>query len=636
MGETPDNPVIRRLPPLLVNQIAAGEVVERPASVVKELVENALDAGARRITVELEQGGIELIRITDDGCGMGQEDLPLALATHATSKIAEADDLDHVATLGFRGEALASIASVARMEIRSRRAIDEGACVIRAEGDQIEPVQPASGAVGTRITVRNLFFNTPARRKFLKTANTERGHAVDAVRNLAMANPAVGFRAVCDGRPVLDVPEGQTPRQRVLALLGEELADQFVEVHADEFDDARGLAIWGMAGLPILAKATAKAQHVLLNGRPIRDKTITHALKEAYRGLIEPGRHPTVVLMIEMDPSSVDVNVHPAKTEVRFRDSSLVHQVVLRAVRDALRSADLTPAMTNAGTTTGGVTPHQAMPGGGAGGHGYGGGRGGNGGGGGGGGGGAFVDYFKRQVPAQTGGRLSYEALREALERVPPPPLPSPESEIEEPPSPDPALPVPEPAKAHIQIHKSYVVTQDEQGLVIVDQHALHERAMFELFMARLERGDLESQRLITPVVVGATAQQVDRLADLAGLLTRIGIEAEPMGPASIAVHAFPTLLFDKGVDPLRFMTELFERTDDEGFVPNSEEALHEVVDMMSCKAAIKAGDQLGEAEIESLLNLRGDIERSSNCPHGRPTSIRLSIDELNRRFGRS
>jgi DNA mismatch repair protein MutL len=195
---------------------------------------------------------------------------------------------------------------------------------------------------------------------------------------------------------------------------------------------------------------------------------------------------------------------------------------------------------------------------------------------------------------------------------------------------------VPQPAKAHIQIHKSYVVTQDEQGLVIVDQHALHERAMFELFMARLERGDLESQRLITPVVVGATPQQVDRLADLAGLFRRIGIEAEPMGPTTIAVHAFPTLLFDKGVDPLRFMTELLERTDDEGFVPNSEEALHEVVDMMSCKAAIKAGDQLGEAEIESLLKLRSDIERSSNCPHGRPTSIRLSIDELNRRFGRS
>jgi len=367
----PARPRIVQLPPLLVNQIAAGEVVDRPASIVKELIDNAIDAGATRIDLELEQGGIELIRVTDDGGGIHPNDLPLALSAHATSKIRVAEDLDRIATMGFRGEALASIASVSRMNIRSRTAeggageggIEEvggaggagaggggvGATQLDAEGDVVSAPRPASGPRGTSVTVRNLFFNTPARRKFLRTPNTEQGHCVDTARELALSHPHVAFTITCDGKRTLELAGEQSPRERVLAILGAEYADQFVEAHADEFDDARGMALWGMVGLPSLARATAKNQHVFLNGRPIRDKTVQHALKEAYRGLIEPGRYPTAAIMLEMDPGAVDVNVHPAKTEVRFRDSSMVHGVVLRAVRDALRGADLTPS---AGTLT--------------------------------------------------------------------------------------------------------------------------------------------------------------------------------------------------------------------------------------------------------------------------------------------
>ncbi|MBL4810343.1 MAG: DNA mismatch repair endonuclease MutL, partial [Phycisphaerales bacterium] len=335
-------PVIRQLPPLLVNQIAAGEVIERPASVLKELVENSIDAGATKITVELEAGGIELVRITDNGCGIASDQIRLALAPHATSKIYESEDLDKISTMGFRGEALASIASVARVTIQSRsRDSDEGQS-IHAAGDNIQDPKPAGCPVGTMIEVRNLFFNTPARRKFLRTPTTEQTRCLEWLRDLAMANPLIGVRCLGDGKVKLDLPPNQSPTERALAILGKELESQLVEVHVDQFDNARGVLMWGLVGLPSIARATSKAQHVFLNGRTIRDRTVTHAIREAYRGLIEPGRHPTAVLMIEMAPSAVDVNVHPAKLEVRFRDQSMVHRAVYHGIRDALTQADVT------------------------------------------------------------------------------------------------------------------------------------------------------------------------------------------------------------------------------------------------------------------------------------------------------
>lgn len=603
---------IRQLPDLLVNQIAAGEVVERPASVVKELVENSLDAGAKRIRIDLEHGGIELIRITDDGHGIPPDQLPLALAPHATSKIRAVEDLDRIGTLGFRGEALASIASVSRLTLRSRTADEQGASEISAEGDRISQTKPAAGPVGTSIAVRNLFFNTPARRKFLRTPQTEQGRCIDAARDLAMAHPEVGFTVTSDGRTSLDVPPGQSPRERALAVLGMELADQVIDVNADTFDDSRGVALWGLAGLPSISRGTNQAQHVFINGRVIRDKTIQHAIKEAYRGLIEPGRHPTIVLMLEMNPGAVDVNVHPSKTEVRFRDSGLVHSVVLRAIRDALRAADLTPTMGAAGGEA--VDPHGILPAPQTSRSGV----------------DAFVDYFKSGAQTQSG--LSYQDVRRALgeER---PPLPA---SIPPPPAyAATALPVGRPAPRVLQVHNSYLVTQDEQGVVIVDQHALHERVMFEALMARIREAALESQRLLTPVVVPASPSQMDRLPDLAALFAKIGVEAEPLGPVTLAVHAFPTFLFDKGVDPVEFMTELLEKSESEGFAPGSEQTLHEVLDMMACKAAVKAGDRMSDSELDELVRLRDAVERSSNCPHGRPTSIRLTIRELEKLFQR-
>jgi DNA mismatch repair protein MutL len=604
---------IRPLPDLLVNQIAAGEVVDRPASVVKELVENSLDAGARRIVVDLEQGGIELVRVSDDGKGIPSEELPLALAPHATSKIVAAADLERIGTLGFRGEALASIASVSRLSLRSRTAGDDGAMVIEAEGGRISEPRPMAGPVGTSLSIRNLFFNTPARRKFLRTPQTEQGRCLDVVRDLAMANPGVGFAATVDGRNVIDLPQGQSPRERALAVMGKEFADQVVEVHADELDDARGVAIWGLAGLPVLARATNQSQHVFLNGRVIRDKTVQHAIKEAYRGLIEPGRHPTCMLMIEMDPGAVDVNVHPAKVEVRFRDSSLVHSAVLRSIREGLRATDLTPTLGTAGGSgfAGArevLPPVQVTPG-----------------------ASAFVDYFKRDVPERAQGDLSYEAIRAAMN----PPLTMHATPATPAAGPVP-MPAPRPLDRVLQVHKSYLVTEDEQGVVIMDQHALHERVMFEQLLARVREAPLESQRLLTPAVVPAAPVQIDRLPNLAPLLAKLGVEAEPMGPTTIAVHAFPTFLFDKGVDPVECMSELLERSEADDFSPGSEQALHEVLDMMACKAAIKAGDRMTEGELTELVRLREAVERSSNCPHGRPTSIRLTIRELEKLFRRT
>ncbi|MCC6285118.1 MAG: DNA mismatch repair endonuclease MutL [Phycisphaerales bacterium] len=621
---------IRKLPPLVVNQIAAGEVIERPASVVKELVENALDAGATRVLVEIEQGGVELVRVTDDGAGIAAEELPLALAPHATSKIGDVSDLDRVATMGFRGEALASITSVARVRIRSRKRGQGEAAQVEAEGDAVGPVQPAAGPTGTSVTVRNLFFNTPARRKFLRSLATEQGHCLDWLRDLALAWPAVGFRVTADGREVLDVPPGQGPRERALGVLGPELAPQLLEVHLDGFDDARGLALWGLAGRPEIARGSNKHQHVFVNGRTVRDRTIQHALKEAYRGLIEPGRHPTAVLMLSMGPEGVDVNVHPAKLEVRFRDQSMVHSGVLRAVREALRSADLTPEIATARGRVaefgagesllprGPEAPPERR----------------------------FADYFTRP-PAPAPGRLSFSTLRETLDAGSAMGDERGDARAEDTPARG-AAAVGSPGFApgadsfivptarSLQVHNAYVVTQDEQGIVIVDQHALHERAMFEFLLARVTGAPLERQHLLAPAIIDVEPGQGALLDALRPLLGRIGVEAEMLGPRSIGVRSFPSFLFERNVDPVEFMSDLFDKAASDRFAPDSEEALRDVLDMMACKAAVRAGDRLKGAELEALLELREDVERSSNCPHGRPTSIRLSLKELERRFGRA
>ena len=615
---------IRRLAPLLVNQIAAGEVIERPASVVKELIENALDADASRIDIAIERGGKELVRVRDDACGIPFDELPLALAPHATSKIESADDLDAIATLGFRGEALASIASVSRLTLLSRTADQDGAGLIDGEGDRLGQPRPAAGPPGTCVTVRNLFFNTPARRKFLKTDQTETGRVTDFVHNLALAHPGVGFTLTIDDQKRFELPAGQAPPARVLAVLGEELRDELLEVSSHD----RGIGIWGLTGTPAIARATARHQRVFLNGRLINDRSIGHAIKEAYRGLIEPTRSPTIVLFLEMDPSLVDVNVHPAKAEVRFRNQASVHGAVLSAVRAALRAADLTPSLdlTRTGTPAfhlpGAAVPPPPTPEFGSGVS-----------------GGAshsaasFVDYFRRLDPKQKG--FVYSEVKQALADELPEILDDiADAEGTSPPTEE-TLPTVRNLPHALQVHSSYIVTQDEHGLLIVDQHALHERVMFEKLKQRLDTAALESQRLLMPATIDVDRRQVEILDELRPILDRLGIEAELMGPDTVAVHAFTSLLFERGVDPAAFMQDLLTRAAGDGLADDPEAAMHEVLDMMACRAAVKAGDRLSPAEIDELLAYRETVERSSNCPHGRPTSLRLTIADLDKQFGR-
>jgi DNA mismatch repair protein MutL len=641
-ASAPGRAVIRQLPALLVNQIAAGEVIERPASVVKEVVENAIDAGATRVEIELEGGGVELIRVSDDGHGIGPDQMTLAVSPHATSKIAASDDLDRIGTMGFRGEALASIASVSRLRIVSRAAGEAEAREMGVEGDAVSPPRPAARSVGTTIEVRNLFFNTPARRKFLRTPATEQGRCLDWLRDLAMAHPALAVRCVCDGSARLDLPPNQTPRERVLAILGRELEPQLIEVTVDRFDDARGVLIWGLVGLPAIARATAKAQHVFLNGRTIRDKTVQHAVREAYRGLIEPGRHPTVALMIEMSPGAVDVNVHPAKLEVRFRDQSMVHRAVYQGVRDALRRADVTPTalqrLPGLGTFGPSYGPTEVMPpaeprGG---------------------GGGVdgqverLVEFLKSrpvETAAEDDAGVEPERLREELRRVLDEPVPAGlaggASDGRERGHGVPTYEMPRvrPADRVLQVHSSYLITQDAHGVVIIDQHALHERVMFEKLLARVtggsEGGRLESQQLLAPIVIDTGRGAVAGLGELGPLFERLGFEIDAMGPKSIGVRAVPTFLVSRGVEPGAFVEELLERAAGDGFTPGSEEALHEILDMMACKAAVKAGDRLSDEEMDELIRLRESVERSGSCPHGRATTVRLTIAELERLFDR-
>lgn len=618
-SQTRSQPVIKQLPPLLVNQIAAGEVIERPASVLKELVENSIDAGATKITVELQQGGIELIRITDNGCGIHPDQIQLALAQHATSKITESDDLDRISTMGFRGEALASIASVSRLTITSRvHDLDEGRS-IHASGDDIQDPIPAGCPAGTVIEVRNLFFNTPARRKFLRTPTTEQTRCMEWLRDLAMANPSIGIRCLGDDKVKLDLPPNQSPRERALAIVGKELESQLVEVNVDQFDNARGVLMWGLVGLPSVARATSKAQHVFLNGRTIRDKTVTHAIREAYRGLIEPGRHPTAVLMIEMAPSAVDVNVHPAKLEVRFRDQSMVHRAVYHGVRDALMQADVTPSVLSRLPNAGG--PTAIMP--------------------------AFapqpvehkVDQIVEYLNTNTNSPGTQSQLRSKLTEVlQTPELPSfaPAPALASQPSEERLLPPIINSVKVLQVHSSYLLCQDEQGVLIIDQHALHERMMFNKLLTRVtDAGALEQQGLLSAIVIDVPSTVIDRFDELDELFERIGIQAAPMGPKSVGVSSVPTFLLSRNVDPGAFLDELFETIERDGFIPSKEEALHEVLDMMSCKAAIKAGDKLSETELAEIIALRDTTERAASCPHGRPTTVRLTIEELERLFDR-
>lgn len=611
-----NRPRIQQLPPSLVNRIAAGEVIERPAAVVKELVENAIDAGATEITVEVEDGGRALVRVIDNGSGIPPEDLPLAFASHATSKLSDDDDLFRISTMGFRGEALASIGSVSHARIVSRIAGAEAAGEVFNRGGTITQVQAAAGNVGTTIEVRNLFFNTPARRKFIKGTSTEFGHISETLLRLSLPHPSISFKLLHNGRVALDLPAGNE-EDRLLSAWPDEFREQRLNVDARDAE----LRLRGIIGMPELARPTARYQYLYLNGRAIRDRFIQHAIREAYRGLTEPGRHPAAILLLQVPPADVDVNVHPTKAEVRFRDGGRIHGLVLSAIREVLLGNDLTPNAIPVSSAD--DQPRQELR--------------------------EKLAEFFRQMPGAL---------------VPPPSNPptltipgmgpsgNPASSAPVTPSntsaargfadegsvsprnPPPIVPSSAKPQAAIQLHNSYLVAQSDEGLVIIDQHALHERIMYEELLARLQHGPLESQRLLIPIPVAISSAQSALLDPIQPLLKRIGIEIAPFGPGAVAVQSFPSFL--EKLDPAEFVSELLERGEQELLDLHDEELLHEVLDMMACKAAVKAGDPLTQPEIEALLARRELVERSSNCPHGRPTTLRLSLKDLEKQFKRT
>ena len=586
---------IRPLPQHLVNQIAAGEVVERPASVVKELVENAIDAGARRVQVRIQGGGCDRIEVSDDGGGIAAEELPLAVAAHATSKIADLDDLLTIASFGFRGEALASIASVARLRITSRRPVDAAAAMLEVDHGRSAAVAPAPGNPGTCVEVERLFGQVPARRKFLRSQPTEAARVSEVLEWIALGHPGVALTLWQDGRCSLDLPAVEEPERRVMDVLGDGLGPDPLEVDVSSALGAdRPLHVWGRLARPERARPNAKGLRLTLNGRPIADRGLMHAVREAYRGLIEPGRTPVGFLGVQIDPREVDVNVHPAKSEVRFRQPAAVHALVHRAVKTALRSANLMPELGGAGgvpwvpTASGG--PDQPVAHAGA----------------------AGFDFGRvRHV-------LSEPAAAAAIFAQPDTPLPAPVV-----------------APRFLQAGRAWLVTSDAEGLVVVDQHALHERVMFERLRAQVLGGPLACQPLLAPRVESATALELERLEEAQPLLQRLGYDVQAAGPRSLAVHAEPVFLLERGVDALELLREWLGREDFRAD-GDGESLLADVLDMMACKAAVKAGDALGEAEIAALLQQLAQVERSTNCPHGRPTAMRIPWRDLERRFGRS
>lgn len=600
----------------MVNVIAAGEVVERPASVLKELLENSIDAGAKNIVVSVEEGGLELISVSDDGCGMAADDLSMAFQRHATSKISRQEDLERISTMGFRGEALASIAAVAQVKAVSRMAESIEAACIEIDCGVFGQVRPCSGAVGTTIEVRKLFYKLPARRKFLRTANTEFKHITEHFTRIALAGCSLDMTLIHNGRQVVRLTRNSTPQQRIHELLSDSVAEDLVEFSSRE----KGLSIRGLIGRPASARTSNRYQYVFLNGRFIRDKFISHAIQEAYRGMMEPGRFPVAFIWIEMPFDAYDVNVHPMKLEVRFYDSNLVHSQVMGAIREKLMSMDLdvsavlTPGNLHPGPLTSedlaaeDMERRQRIEK-------------------------AMVDFFESHKGANqqrlgfTGQtRTSYPAHH----RDDSPGYAGANGSSLAPESEETAAP---PAR-FLQLHDSYIVVESDDGCLIVDQHALHERIIYEQLCHKLADGALESQKLLIPETFDVTPEQADALDSHAELLEKLGIAIEPFGPRTVAIQAFPLML--EKVAPVEFVQGFLDLVTDKQSGIDEERLLHELLDMAACKAAVKAGQRLSSAEIAQLLADRDQVERSSRCPHGRPTVIKLTLAELEKQFKRT
>ena len=591
-------PKIRLLPELLINQIAAGEVIERPASALKELLENSLDAGAQAISVELAAGGVKQVSVIDDGSGIARDDLKLALARHATSKITSLDDLEHVASLGFRGEALASIASVSRMELTSRRIEDRHAYRVTAEGPTLGAPEPATLARGTRIDVRELYYNTPARRKFLKSEQTEFAQCEEAFRRIALSRPDVAFALTHNGRVRLQV-KPQPLAARVAAVLGEEFADGALPVE----ESGGQIAIRGAISSPSHARGTRDAQYFFVNGRCIRDKLVAHAIRQAYADVLHHDRHPAFVLFLDIDPQLVDVNVHPAKAEVRFRDSRAVHQFIFHALHKTLsRSAgDAAPAMA-APSPSSSLLSAPAAP-------------------------------FYRNQGAMTLG-IAQPASAYATLFAPRPTtdtatLPQATAVPALPPSGD-EHPL---GFALAQLGGIYILAENRNGLIIIDMHAAHERIMYEKLKTALDGRAIPMQPLLVPVHFAAEALDVATTEDEREGLQALGFDIAPAGPGALIVRGVPALLADADAQALAL--DVLHEVREYGASRIATERGNELLGTMACHAAVRANRKLTAPEMNALLRDMEATERSGQCNHGRPTWHQISIAELDRLFRR-
>ena len=606
-------PKIHVLPESVANKIAAGEVIERPASVVKELVENALDAEASQIDVIVEDEGKRLIRVSDNGVGMEAEDLALAFASHATSKLADAEDLFAIRTLGFRGEALASVGAVAQARIVSRPRGAASGAEVSSNGGQLGEVRACGAAEGTAVEVRNLFFNVPARRKFLKSAGTEVGHIAESVTRLALCYPSVRFSLTHNDRPVLTLPPAKDPLERIGAFFGEDVGRTLVRVQRAVV----GMEISGYVAPPKDARLNAKLQYIFLNGRYIRDRFIFAAITQAYQGLLMQGRFPIVFLFMKMDASLVDVNVHPTKIEVRFRNANEVFQEVRDSIHAGLKGlvAPVTPRATPPELPASRPAPPGAAPP-------------------------RFAGLGAAPKPREesirramadffAGSQKRQEKATEEMPRrgdaaqpaVAPPVRPA-------------ELHPPAQTRRAFQLHNAYIVVEAEDGVEVIDQHALHERILRETLESRMKESRILSQRLLVPVTVHLTPKEFITLMELRDGLAKIGVDFTDFGQNTIAIHAMPQLL-DR-CEPTQFVRDVLDGLGSGRDAPSLDQRLDAILNLAACKGAVKAGQPLSPEQIRNLLEERGRMRHPSVCAHGRPASVLLTFEYLQKQFART